>query len=124
MASERHYLPTNCCFVFSIRTGAIILAVLGIFGGGMNIISESYGLAVMAPDIETYIDRYRNEILDDCHHVYTFGWICRFVYGFCSCGSWNTWWNLNSTFAILYGHAIFDFGILFLVCGPSCLFGN
>ena len=64
MASERHYLPTNCCFVFSIRTGAIILAVLGIFGGGMNIISESYGLAVMAPDIETYIDRYRIEILE------------------------------------------------------------
>ena len=64
MASERHYLPSNCCFVFSIRTGAIILAVLGIFGGGMNIISESYGLAVMAPDIETYIDRYRIEILE------------------------------------------------------------
>ena len=64
MASERHYLPSNCCFVFSIRTGAIILAVLGIFGGGLNIISESYGLAVMAPDIETYIDRYRIEILE------------------------------------------------------------
>ena len=47
--------------------------------------------------------------------------ICPFFF---SCGSWNTWWNLNSTFAILHGHAIFDFGILFLVCGPSCLFGN
>ena len=47
--------------------------------------------------------------------------ICPFFF---SCGSWNTWWNLNRTFAILHGHAIFDFGILFLVCGPSCLFGN
>ena len=65
MATERHYLPTNCCFVFSIRTGAIILAVLGIFGGGMNIISESYGLAVMAPDIEKYIDQYRSQVLED-----------------------------------------------------------
>jgi hypothetical protein len=64
MATERHYLPTNCCFVFSVRTGAIILAVLGIFGGGMNIISVSYGLAVMAPDIEKYIDQYRSEILE------------------------------------------------------------
>ena len=65
MATERHYLPTNCCFVFSIRTGAIILAVLGIFGGGMNIISESYGLAVMAPDIEKYIDQYHSQVLED-----------------------------------------------------------
>merc|ERR1712020_570388 len=145
--------------------------------------------AVMAPDIETYIDRYRIEILEQfgtstptpeeqayldqlmrqldflkdlvpwvfviqivyasiqfivsfslligivnkkpglmkpwhCHHVYTFGWICRFVYGFCGCGSRNTWWNLNRTFTILHGYTIFDFGILFLVCGPSCLLGN
>ena len=42
----------------------------------------------------------------------------------CSCGSRNTWWNFVSTFAILLGHTIFDFGILFLVSGSSCLFGN
>ena len=66
MATERHYLPTNCCFVFSIRTGAIILAVLGIFGGGMNIIYYyNNGVAVMAPDIEKYIDQYRSQVLED-----------------------------------------------------------
>ena len=31
----------------------------------MNIISESYGLAVMAPDIEKYIDQYRSQVLED-----------------------------------------------------------
>merc|ERR1712012_996679 len=167
MASERHYLPTNCCFVFSIRTGAIILAVLGIFGGGMNIISESYGLAVMAPDIETYIDQYRSEILeqfgtstptpeeqayldqlmrqlDFLKDLVPWVFVIKIVYASIQFivsfslligivnnkpGLMKPWlivtmFTLLAGFAVLHGHTIFDFGILFLVCGPSCLFGN
>ena len=57
--AERHYLPKSCCLVFSVRTGATILAIMGIIGSGMNLASDSYGLAVIAPQIENYIDEYR-----------------------------------------------------------------
>jgi len=57
--AERHYLPKSCCLVFSVRTGATILAIMGIIGSGMNLASDSYGLAVIAPQIEDYIDEYR-----------------------------------------------------------------
>ena len=64
MTSERHMVPKSCCLIFSVRTGATILAMMGIFGSSMNLVSDSYGLAVYAPQIEDYIEDYKIQTME------------------------------------------------------------
>ena len=51
----------NCCLCTDVKTGAIILAMIGLLGGGFSVISDSVGLGYYAPLIEDKIDRAKVE---------------------------------------------------------------
>ena len=53
----------NCCLCTDVKTGAIILAMIGLLGGGFSVISDSVGLAYYAPIIEDRIDQAKAESL-------------------------------------------------------------
>ena len=89
--AERHYLPKSCCLVFSVRTGATILAIMGIIGSGMNLASDSYGLAVIAPQIENYIDEYRIRSYEEFAGI-------QIYWDWCSMGVPNTGMRKNLTY--------------------------
>jgi len=46
----------KCCMCTDVRTGAIILAMIGILGAGFSVISDSVGLGYYAPMIEDRIE--------------------------------------------------------------------
>jgi len=46
----------QCCMCTDVRTGAIILAMIGILGAGFSVISDSVGLGYYAPMIEDRIE--------------------------------------------------------------------
>jgi len=46
----------KCCMCTDVRTGAIILAMIGILAGGLSVISDSVGLGYYAPMIEDRIE--------------------------------------------------------------------
>jgi hypothetical protein len=47
----------GCCGCFSVRTGAVIIAFLGIIGAGFGIISASVLLGVLQPRLDNVIDQ-------------------------------------------------------------------
>jgi len=49
-------LYKKCCMCTDVRTGAIILAMIGILGAGFSVISDSVGLGYYAPMIEDRIE--------------------------------------------------------------------
>jgi len=51
----------NCCLCTDVKTGAIILAMIGLLGGGFSVISDSVGLGYYAPLIENKIDQAKVE---------------------------------------------------------------
>ena len=51
----------NCCLCTDVKTGAIILAMVGLLGGGFSVISDSVGLGYYAPVIEDRIDQAKVE---------------------------------------------------------------
>merc|ERR1711860_251013 len=55
---------TNCCGCFTAKTGALILAILGIFSGGTGLISDSIGYGVYMPAVEERLDQFKEETLD------------------------------------------------------------
>jgi len=46
----------KCCMCTDVRTGAIILAMIGILGAGFSVISDSVGLGYYAPIFEDKIE--------------------------------------------------------------------
>merc|ERR1711953_825314 len=54
----------NCCGCFTAKTGALILAILGIFSGGTGLISDSIGYGVYMPAVEEQLDQVKEQILD------------------------------------------------------------
>ena len=56
---KRSYNSTPC--TPDVKTGAIILAMIGLLGGGFSVISDSVGLGYYAPLIEDKIDRAKVE---------------------------------------------------------------
>ena len=51
----------KCCMCTDVRTGTIILAMIGLLAGGFSVISDSVGLGYYAPLIEEKIDQAKFE---------------------------------------------------------------
>ena len=51
----------KCCLCTDVKTGAIILAMIGLLGGGFSVISDSVGLGYYAPMIEDRIEEVKFE---------------------------------------------------------------
>ena len=49
----------KCCLCFDARTGALVLGLLGLFGAGFSLVSDSVGLGVYVPRIQTILDEYK-----------------------------------------------------------------
>jgi hypothetical protein len=55
----------KCCRCFSARTGALILAILGIGGAGFGIISDSVGLGVVRPQLDDMLDQVKEASMNE-----------------------------------------------------------
>ena len=63
----------NCCLCTNVKTGAIILAMIGLLGGGFSVISDSVGLGYYAPLIADKIDRAKVDSMikfEVCSYVF------------------------------------------------------
>jgi hypothetical protein len=49
----------KCCCCFSARTGALILAILGVSIAGLGIISNSVSLGVFRPQLDDMLDQIK-----------------------------------------------------------------